>query len=361
MLPLMLELPADKLAKIASSGGGPPKAKSDMSISQHKVKEGAVRAGSKSSENTHASKSPELPVLARVVDQLQKDAASLKESSNVNHQNWEQKELMPHSPENAASPRGSASEAVLEKGAKCHLHSVSVEGVHVSTIPAGRSSQDAFSSVPLHYTQSSPGEVQLKKDRSLQSNHTVDKTNMKAGSSEPVSHCLQQGTTDFYLSYSNPEEVAELAVREVESESGYLGPSTAAQEPKGSAKVHESSANGTAASLSNVIAIQQMEVSKISGAEQVSKGANRGTTNFYVSYSNPVEVEAGSGSVTGAVPVDEEGAVTELDALKEEPGLPVEWCGETSGRQSAPDPDSGGTGNQARSSSSVAGQHKDNN
>lgn len=356
LLPLVHELPAEKLAKIASSGGTLPKAKSDVNIFQHKAQAqgGAIRAGSKSSENMQTSKAPEPPLLAKVVDQLQKDAALPKEHSDVACKNREQKKPMPHSPENAASPRVSASKIPLETVSKCLSHSISDEGIGVATVPVGKNSQDAspcaplhaMNSVPagknsqdappcalLHAVNSVPAEVQLKKDDSVPPDRGAEKTNADPGTSEPVSHHLQRGLTDFYLSYSNPTEgySEEYEVREIEPESDYVGsskvePSAAAQEPKGSANAHESLANSATAVVHNTTTIQQREVSEVSGAEQVSADAKRGMTNFYVSYSNPVEAEADNDPIDA---VDEALTVTELDAVKEEPGSAVERREET--------------------------------
>lgn len=334
-LPLVLELPAEKLAKVASSGGILPKAKSDVNIFQHKAQAqgGAVRAGSKSSENVQASKAPEPPLLTKVVDQLQKDAASPKEHSNVTCKNREQKNPMTHSPENAASPQGTASKITLETVAKCLSRSISDEGIGVATVPVRKNSQDAPPCAPLHAENSVPAEVQLKKDDSVPPDQSAEKTNTKPGTSEPVSHHLQRGLTDLYLSYSNPTEgdSEEYEVREIEPESDYVRsskvePSTAAQELKGSANAHESLANNATAVVRDATAIQQVEVSEVSGAEQVSAGAKRGMTNFYVSYSNPVEGEADNNPVDA---VDEALTVTELDAVKEEPGSSVERREET--------------------------------
>ncbi|XP_049512426.1 uncharacterized protein LOC119463578 isoform X3 [Dermacentor silvarum] len=365
--PLVLELPADKHVEIASSGGGPPKAKSDMNIfSKHKAPEGAIRAGSKSSENMQASKSPESPFPARVVGQLPKDAALLKEDSDVNCQNHDQKGLMPHSIENAASC-DSASKVPLETEPKCLSHSISDEGIGVATAPARRDSQDVSLCMPFHAVHSGPAEVQLKKDDSLPPSQSVgtEKT-IRAGSSEPVSHSLQQGTTDFYVSYSNPVEggAEEDAVSAIKPESSYVGPNTAEpsaveQEPK--AEVRKPLTNGAAASLDSATAVQQLETSKVDSTEQVLTGPKQSTTDFYVSYSNPVEAEADNIPVQAAVPGNAGATVTESDTVKQEPGSLVEWHGETSGKQTATKSESGGTEGGQAPSTSVPDQSKDKN
>ncbi|XP_049517692.1 uncharacterized protein LOC119441917 isoform X2 [Dermacentor silvarum] len=457
--PLPLELPADKHVEIASSGGVPPKAKSDMNIfSKHKAPEGAIRAGSKSSENMQASKSPESPFPARVVGQLPKDAALLKEDSDVNCQNHDKKGLVPHSIENAASC-DSASKVPLETEPKCLSQSISDEGIGVTTAPARRDTQDVSPCMPFHAVHSGPAEVQLKKDDFLPPSQSVgtEKT-ISAGSLEPVSHSLQQGTTDFYVSYSNPVEggAEEDAVNTIKPESGYVGPNTAEtsaveqepkvlaevrepsangaaalldsatavqhleaskvdsteqvstgpkqattdfyvsysnpveggaeedalsamkpesgyvgpntaepsaveQEPKVLAEVREPSANGAAALLDSATAIQQLEASKVDSTERVSTGPKQGTTDFYISYSNPVEAEADNIPVQAAVPGNAGATVTESDIVKQEPGSLVEWHGETSGKQTATKSESGGTERGQAPSTPVPDQSKDKN
>ncbi|XP_065307900.2 uncharacterized protein [Dermacentor albipictus] len=368
-LSLVRELPADKHAEIASSGGGLPKAKSDINIFlHHKALEGAVRAGSKSSENMQASKSPESPFPARMVSHLTKDVASLKEDSDVNSQNRDQKGLTPHSLENVAS-HGSAFEAPLETGPKCLSHSISDEGMGVATAPARRNSQDVSPCIPLHAVHSGPGEVQLKKDDSFSPSQSVgtEKTSIKAGGLEPVLHSPQQGTTDFYVSYSNPGEGgAEDAISAVNPKSGYVGPNTAEpsaveHEPKVPVAADKSSANGTVALLDSATAVQQLEGSKVYSSERVSTGPKQGTTDFYVSYSNPVEAEADNIPVQAAVPDNAGATVIESDGKKQEPSSLVEWHDETSGRQAATKSESGGTEGAQAPSTSVPDQSKDKN
>lgn len=326
------KLSAENLSVIASSRGILPKSKSDVNVIQHKAQGGAIRAGSKSSENMQPANAPKPSLLARVADQLQKDAALQKEHSDANCQNGELKKPMPHPPGNTAPPQGSSSKVLLETDAKCISRSISDEGVGVATVPVGKNSQDASPCVSLHAVHSGSSEGQSKKVNSGLANEDAEKVNAKPSTSEPVSHHLQRGLTDFYLSYSNPAEndSEEYEVREIEPEPDYVGsskaqPSATAHEPKGSAKVHESSVNSAMAVARDVTTLQQVQVSEVSGAEEASPGAKQGTTNSYVSNLNPVAVKADN----SIDPVDETLTVTELDAVKERPGSPVERREET--------------------------------
>ncbi|XP_077515075.1 uncharacterized protein LOC144125504 isoform X2 [Amblyomma americanum] len=349
-----------------TSPTGTSRAKSDMDIfCKHKTPDGATKVGSRSSESVHASKLHILPRPAKLVsDQIPEDTTARSEESAdaVACQKRTHQELTSHSLQDTTL-LGSMSKTSPEFNVKAPSHSISDEEVGASTVPPVSDSQGASSAVPIHKAASvgtpcsSPMKVVVKEegaDGLMLPGHNVNAEQTGVSSTEQALHGLQQNTTDFYVSYSNPVPVV--------TDGGKSEVVVTKQVPNGLNHEHTESSGMQAfpAEDSTTVGVQLLSTSNLTGAEQGCAAPRQGVTDFYISYSNPTELETDGSSVVQEGP----GHAGSIDAVeKQEPQALVEWNCQPSGTQITPVPDteSDGETQGAQTSSSVPTEMKEKN